>query len=273
MTDTLTAALELASCSLAVFPCKQDKAPASPHGFKDASSDPAEVERLWRAYPGTLIGVPTGEINSFDVVDIDPRHGGMSWWHAKGHALPATRIHHTRSGGLHILFRHDETVRNSESRIARGVDTRGEGGYIIWWPAAGCDIAHNAPLPTWPHWLLQHYRRAVAPSPLVRGPVDPLTPPTTYEAEVARAMVDRALERLRNSREGEKHYHLRAAACTIGGLLHSAGIDTATAHQHLVDAAIQAGAQNRRNAEKTAAWGLERGRQTPLQPRGHRIGR
>jgi Bifunctional DNA primase/polymerase, N-terminal len=265
MSHILSTALGLVEQGLAVFPVKADKVPATPAGFKNASNDEADVKRLWQAWPGPLIGVPTGAINNFDALDIDPRHGGMAWWNAKGHMLPATRIHRTRSGGLHVLFRHHEALRNSESKIGQGVDTRGEGGYVVWWAGSGCEVLQNAPIPHWPDWLLQHYRRATAPRVIPRTPLNPLRPPSTYEAEVARAMMDRALERLRRAPEGQRHYALRAAACTLGGLLHSAGVDVGTAHQHLVDAAIQAGAENRRNAEKTALWGLERGQQSPLQ--------
>ena len=49
--QALAAALGLAESGVPVFPCildgtKRDKSPATPHGFKDASYDPATVRAL-----------------------------------------------------------------------------------------------------------------------------------------------------------------------------------------------------------------------------------
>jgi hypothetical protein len=45
-------------------------------------------------------------------------------------------------------------LRNSTSRIVRGVDTRGDGDYFIHWPSAGLPILCDARLAEWPSWLL-----------------------------------------------------------------------------------------------------------------------
>src|SRR5689334_15492059 len=123
--NALALALDLADRGLACFPCRADKKPATPHGFKDATADAAELRRLWRRHSGPLVGVPTGQRSGADVLDIDPRHGGDVWFAAERERLPETRQHRTRSGGLHILFRHRHGMRNSESKIAPGVDVRG----------------------------------------------------------------------------------------------------------------------------------------------------
>ena len=130
-----------------------DKRPACQHGFYDAVTDAAGIEKLWRATPGDLIGVPAGII--FDCLDIDAKHStAHTWWNKHRHDIPATRAHRTRSGGLHILFSANAAVPCSAGKLAPGVDTRGLGGYIIWWPAAGYSVLTDAPLAPWPEWLL-----------------------------------------------------------------------------------------------------------------------
>jgi hypothetical protein len=59
--------------ALPIFPCRSDKRPTCPHGFKDAVADPKAVERLWSLYPGPLIGVATGAISGIDVIDTRQR--------------------------------------------------------------------------------------------------------------------------------------------------------------------------------------------------------
>jgi hypothetical protein len=169
-TNILDAALDLAARGLPVFParlceeaclkCKVCKAPGCPHGFKDANTDLEEVRRLWRDHPGSLIGMATGATSGVDALDIDvPRHQtARDWWCQNQHRIPRTRIHQTGSGGLHVLFRHNDIVRCVAGKIALGVDTRGTGGYIIWWPAFGLPVLSDAPLAPWPDWLLEEFK-------------------------------------------------------------------------------------------------------------------
>ena len=53
---------------LPVFPCLANKKPATPHGFKDATADPAAIGELWRSHWGPLVGLPTGERSGLDVL-------------------------------------------------------------------------------------------------------------------------------------------------------------------------------------------------------------
>ena len=164
-------ALALAKRGTACFPCNVDKTPATPGGFKSAVHDVVEVAEIWRLYPGPLVGVPTGEASGFDVLDIDPRHGGDTWLAAEAYRLPITRTHRTRSGGCHVLFRHRAGMRNSAGRIAPGIDIRGTGGYVIWWPVAGLPVENPEAIAEWPEWLLnklapQSQARPVAAVPI-----------------------------------------------------------------------------------------------------------
>ena len=144
-------ALDLASLhGIRVFPCGENKAPLTPNGFKDASTDPEQIRSWWTQWPDALVGVPTGSATGIDALDIDPRHGGNVWYQEHAKELPDTRTHQTRGGGLHILFKSHPGLRNSAGRIADGVDVRAEGGYVIWWPAL-----HEHRICDWPEWLIQ----------------------------------------------------------------------------------------------------------------------
>jgi hypothetical protein len=129
MNAVLAAACALGTQGLSVFACQANKRPATPNGFKAAVSDRTAIEMLWRQYPGVLVGVVTGEISGIAVLDIDAKHDSAREWWAENRArlLPA-RVHRTRSGGLHVVYRHREGLACSVSRIARGVDVRAEGG-------------------------------------------------------------------------------------------------------------------------------------------------
>jgi hypothetical protein len=126
------AACELAAAGYACFPCLASKAPACPGGFKAASADPDQLVDLWHRHSGPLVGVVTGQLSGVDVLDLDSRHGAAAWWANHRSRLPPTRTHRTRSGGLHLFFRHAPGLRISAGRVAPGCDVRADGGYIIW---------------------------------------------------------------------------------------------------------------------------------------------
>jgi hypothetical protein len=144
--------------ALPIFPCNwSNKKPTCDHGFKDATTDPAEIDRLWDLRPGKLTGVRTGEASGLAILDVDPRHKGEAWLaeFECTHGFPSTRIHVTRSGGMHFVFRHRRGLDSSRDLIARGVDIRADKGYAIWWPAAGCRVLAEGPIAEWPASLDQ----------------------------------------------------------------------------------------------------------------------
>ena len=151
----LVAAHTLGPMGYACFPCRENKRPATMNGFKDAVTDRNAIEDLWTRYPGELVGVATGNMSAVSVVDIDAKHNeARTWWAEHRDRLLPARIHRTRSGGFHILYRHRPGLTCSTSRICRGVDVRADGGYIIWWPAAGLPVLQDSGIRPWPEWLM-----------------------------------------------------------------------------------------------------------------------
>lgn len=245
-----------------VFPCRPDKRPACPHGFKDATRDPAEISRLFRVDGAALIGIPTGAASGLDVLDIDIKHDAARAWLAMAEVmLPPTRTYRTMSGGAHLYFRHADGVANTQSKLARGIDSRGTGGYIIYWFAAGFECLDHTPPAPWPAWLLGALLRPPEPAPLP-------APGRRYTGKGARpqAMVSRALDRVAGAAEGHRHDALRAAARTIGGLLDAVDLSRDHAAGLLLDAVIRAGgrAVDQRNAAATIRYGLDQGARAPL---------
>jgi Bifunctional DNA primase/polymerase, N-terminal/Primase C terminal 1 (PriCT-1) len=133
------AALALASRGMAVFPLKpRDKIPITKHGCKDATVDLEVVSAWWEGYPEANIGLATGARSGVWVVDIDGELGEASL-HAleqRMGVLPATVESITGGGGRHLFFRlpdSDEvpTIKNTARKIGEGLDTRGDGGYVV----------------------------------------------------------------------------------------------------------------------------------------------
>src|SRR5258708_17498579 len=104
-----------------------------------------EIRRVlnsrWVRDSWTVIGRPTGAASGYDILDIDPRHGGGEWFEKNHNDITATQTSVTGSDGAHLKFRHVDGVRNStgddESCIAPGIDVRGEGGCHVDWSLSG----------------------------------------------------------------------------------------------------------------------------------------
>lgn len=129
-------AAELARRGVPVFPCRpENKAPLTPNGFKDATTDPIRIASWWRSRPEALVGMPTGDTSSVDVLDLDTKHGDtvedlLAELEADHGRLETLRVR-TTTDGAHLYFQHDARVRIGAGRFRRSVDWRGNGGYVI----------------------------------------------------------------------------------------------------------------------------------------------
>ena len=114
------------------------KHPRTQKGCLDATSDAEQVKRWWTQWPDANVGVATGR--GLVVVDIDPAAGGDNGFvecRKRLGALPDTVEALTGGGGRHIYLATPAgvEVRNSASTLARGVDVRGDGGYVVAAPS------------------------------------------------------------------------------------------------------------------------------------------
>ena len=144
-------ALRIAGKGKPVFPCKPNKAPYTPRGLDDASTDRARVTALWTQYRGEKIGMPTGSRSDVFVVDVDR----LEALGELPQELPETLTIRTPSGGLHFYFNHVEGITNKRGALPRGIDVRGERGYVLVPPSAGYAVENRAPIADGPEWLLE----------------------------------------------------------------------------------------------------------------------
>lgn len=133
----LDAALRYASWGWAVLPIQPgSKLPASAHGVKDASTDPAQIRAWFENRFDLNLAVAAGRASGLICFDIDPRNSGdasfgawlaMNGPHDDGpHAL-------TAGGGSHYLAAYDPTWRSS--KLAQGVDLLSDGRYFLVYPS------------------------------------------------------------------------------------------------------------------------------------------
>ncbi len=133
--EQLRQALAYAARGWPVFPCQVgQKTPATPHGHRDATTDPGQItawftrNRLWN------VAIATGAPGP-DVLDVDEHGPARSGYAAfarlskAGLADGATAYVRTPSGGLHAYF------RGSDQRCGHlpgcHLDFRSRGGYVL----------------------------------------------------------------------------------------------------------------------------------------------
>src|SRR5438552_3239733 len=105
--------------------------PATANGLKDATTDLDTIRQWWRQEPQFNIAIATGAVSKIFVVDVDGLDAECTLrkFEAEHGALPAT-VEAITARGRHVYFRAPEVpVRNTASKIAPGIDTRGDGGY------------------------------------------------------------------------------------------------------------------------------------------------
>lgn len=175
----LAAALKYARQGWSVFPAppgqkKSYKSAAHCGGRKWGKTlDLDEIRQDWERWPEANIGLPTGRDGGFWVLEADTHAGhgvdgiaALKELEGRQGQLPPTRTAISPSGSVHYYFKWPTgfEVKNSASRIAPGVDVRGEGGMVIAPPSVRQDGAYrwlsDLPLAEAPDWLVAACREA-----------------------------------------------------------------------------------------------------------------
>lgn len=276
---TLDAALALAADGYPVFPViPGGKRPATRHGVKDASTDPAQIRAWWRHSPTANVAVACGGTARLVVVDVDPRHGGTTAaLEARlGIRLPATRTVATPGGGLHLWFRWPvgaDLPRNSAGVIGPGIDIRSAGGYALAPPSVVGDGAYRwaderEPVEAPPELVEAAGAPSPPPQPLPDDYEAPAITPGTTGTPWGCAVLARALGAIRSAGEGTRHDVLLAQARLVGGAVASGHLaDREGRIAELVAASVASG-HEARDAGTTARDGVAYGHAAPITPRG-----
>lgn len=155
----LQAALNYVGRGIPVFPIiPRDKKPLTRNGYKDATLDHKIIQAWWKRWPNANIGIPTGKVSGFIVLDIDVDKGGfqsLMVLEKKYGLFPLTMEIHTGGGGLHkfYLCPKDMDIRNSAGKLGPGLDIRGNGGYVVAAPsihASGKGYRRSEKSASWP---------------------------------------------------------------------------------------------------------------------------
>ncbi len=124
-------AIRYAEAGFHVFPLKAGgKEPITRNGFKDATTNITTIRKWWYEHTDANIGIATGA-SGLCVIDIDTINGA-GWWakmeNTHGHLN--TLMVDTGRGGLHLIYA-GTGMPNTAGKLADGIDTRGDGGYIV----------------------------------------------------------------------------------------------------------------------------------------------
>jgi hypothetical protein len=165
MNAILAEALRLADLGYAVFPCAPgQKTPITPNGFKDASTNPEQIEVWWGANPSANLAIRT---NGLIVIDVDrPDNQWLANLPDRLSDLADAPLSLTPRGGKHFIFRQpaDRRFGCTRDKLAPKVDVRADGGYIVAPPSVfeGRSYRWAQPLdyevgklPLPPNWLIE----------------------------------------------------------------------------------------------------------------------
>jgi hypothetical protein len=180
ITDTIDFARSYAVGGMQSFPCKpHDKTPLV-RWADVATTEDNMLLGWWDTNPTANIAIATGKRSGIVVLDVDLDHDGYESLQTLQDVygrLPETPVVLTGSGGEHIYFQHPGfEIRNSAGKLGRGLDIRGDGGYVVAPPSIHPNgkkyewvkppsTSSFAPMPEWMIELLREKNVISEPQP------------------------------------------------------------------------------------------------------------
>jgi hypothetical protein len=268
--ERVKAALEYASRDWPVLPCEpRGKRPLGrfvAHGLKEATTDPATIEKWWRAEPEANIGLRTGVV--FDALDVDGDEGMAALAIEIPFDAPTVDGPTVTTGkGAHVYVA--VTGLGNRAGFLPGVDWRGKGGYIVASPSVhpsgavytwkcGEDdpvFGANAPIRPAPAWLLDLLKCRPATALLPNGQM-------THTSAYGCRALETECGRLALAPEGQRNHTLNAAAFALGQLVASGALSADEVIVSLVEVARRIGLRDT-EIERTVESGLNAGLRSP----------
>lgn len=296
------AAQAYARLGIAVFPLQpRDKRPLwFSTGFLAASANPDLAALRWageadipirepkfdgerlperiRANPRCNLACATGKISGFWVLDLDGPEAeeDLAKLIAVHGPLPET-VEQGTGKGRHLCFAWDPEfeIKNSASKVGRGIDVRGDGGYIVLPPSihpSGRQYAwspgkspRERAFAAAPRWLLELVCPAApaAPSPRPAKPVERAGGTTKF----GQATLNTSCAEVASTPPGQQQSKLFGYAAFIGAYVAGGEIDEDQAREALIDAGLRMvaakGAWTRKEVESAVRRGMDKGAKHP----------
>lgn len=227
-------------------------------------ADAAQIERWSNEFEN--LGVVTGSASGIVVVDID--NDEAYEWCSDGdeRGLPSTVTIKTPRG-YHLYYaRPDVAITNSASKLAAGVDIRGDGGFVVgpeshyvptkaekadgkvagtYYPVPNMGLG-EIPIAPLPAWIIEHLTRhddaqtTVATRDIGSTPADMISSTNIPEAYAA-AVLAGELDRIASAVKGTRNESLFKASDRVARLVAAGAIEDTVARSELRAAAIAIG--------------------------------
>ncbi len=114
------------------------KHPLLKNGVNGATTSRKAIGEWFSRWPKANIGIATGAASGLVALDVDDRHGGgeaLAQLTRQNGELPETLIAIT-GNGRHFFFKHPGVpIKSSASKLGKGLDVRGDGGYVVAVPS------------------------------------------------------------------------------------------------------------------------------------------